>query len=180
MLYVFKIIGKKIKYSPKREGASSRLRKDNAAGNFGDTILWPSCWTVRGALSQSILDNWAVSQELQDAVLKGRVDLRARSQVIDVQTQMQSFNFFFGLQLGVLVLRQAIYSLFCDTRACTCLIVKLSKLQKYSFHHYKAWERKLVFLWFFEKFRASKQKLEIDYPKPPTKRKALRHWKYCF
>ena len=35
----------------------------------------------------------------------GRVYLRARSQVTDVQTRMQSFNFFFGLQLGVLVLR---------------------------------------------------------------------------
>ena len=87
------------------EGASSRLRKDNAAGNFGDTILWPNCWTVRGALSQSILDNWAVSQELWDAVLKGIVDSRALSEVIDVQTQMQSFNFFFEIQLGVLVLR---------------------------------------------------------------------------
>ena len=87
------------------EGASSRLRKDNAAGNFGDTILWPNCWTVREALSQSILDNWAVSQELWDAVLKGIVDSRALSEVIDVQTQMQSFNFFFEIQLGVLVLR---------------------------------------------------------------------------
>ena len=87
------------------EGASSRLRKDNAAGNFGDTILWPNCWTVREALSQSILDNWAVSQELWDAVLKGIVDSRALSEVTDVQTQMQSFNFFFEIQLGVLVLR---------------------------------------------------------------------------
>ena len=105
MLYVFKIIGKRITYSPKSEGASSKLRKDNAAGNFGDTKLWPTCWAVRGALSQSILDNWAVSQELWDAVLKQRVDSRSRSEVIDVQTQMQSFSFFFGIQLGVLVLR---------------------------------------------------------------------------
>ena len=56
-------------------------------------------------LSQSILDNWDASQELRDAILKGRVDSSARSQVIDVQTQMQNFNFFFGIQLGVLVLR---------------------------------------------------------------------------
>ena len=34
-----------------------------------------------------------------------RVDSRARSQVIDVQTQMQSFDFFSEIQLGVLVLR---------------------------------------------------------------------------
>ena len=108
MFYVFKIIGKKIKYSPKKEGASRILRKDNAAENFGDTILWPNWWTtVRGALSQSILNNWAVSQELQDAVLKERVDSRARSQVIDAQTQMQRFSLFFGIQLAVLVLRQA-------------------------------------------------------------------------
>ena len=57
------------------------------------------------ALSQSILDYWAVSQELRDAVLKKRVDSRVRSQAIDIQTQMPSFNFFFGVQLGVLVLR---------------------------------------------------------------------------
>ena len=97
MLSVFKITGKKIKYSPKGEGVSSRLRKDNAAGNFVDTILWTNCWTVRVALSQSILDNWAVSQELRDAVLKGRVDSRVRRQAINVQAQMQSFNFFFGI-----------------------------------------------------------------------------------
>ena len=100
MLYVFKIIKKKIKYSPKREGGSSRLRNDNAAGNFGNTMLCPNCWTTRGALPQSILDNWAVSQELRYAVLKGRVDSRARSQVVDVQTQMQSFNFFFWNTTG--------------------------------------------------------------------------------
>ena len=47
----------KIKFFPKREGASNRLRKENTAGNFGDTILYPNCWTVRGELSQSILDN---------------------------------------------------------------------------------------------------------------------------
>ena len=100
----FKNIVTKIKYSPKRKWASSRLRKHNAAGNFGDAISWPNCWTVREALSQSILDNWAVSQELWGAVLKGRVDSRARSQVIDVQMQMQSLNFFSGIQLGVLAL----------------------------------------------------------------------------
>ena len=80
---------KKIKYSPKREGASSRLREDNLAGNSGHTISCPDCWTVRRALSQSILDNWAVSQKLRQAILKIRVDSRARSQAIDVQMQMQ-------------------------------------------------------------------------------------------
>ena len=34
---------KKNQNSPKREGASSRLKKDNVAGNSGDTISWPNC-----------------------------------------------------------------------------------------------------------------------------------------
>ena len=32
------------------------------------------------------------------------------------------------------------------------------------------------FCMFFEKFRASKRKLEIDDPKPPKKRKVLSHY----
>ena len=43
---------------------------------------------VCGILPQSILDNRAVSQELRDAILKGRIDSRARSNVVYVQTRM--------------------------------------------------------------------------------------------
>ena len=86
MLYVFKIIGKKIKCFPKKERASIRLRKDNAAGNFGDAILCPNCWSVREASSQNTVDNWVVSQELRNGMLKGRVDSRVWGQVTGVQT----------------------------------------------------------------------------------------------
>ena len=92
---------KKTECSSKRERVSSMLKKDNAVGNFGDTILCPNCWSVREASSQSILDNWVVSQELRNGMLKGRVDSRVRGQVIGVRTQMQSFDIFFGIQLGV-------------------------------------------------------------------------------
>ena len=34
---------------------------------------------------------------------------------------------------------------------CTCHIIKLNKLQKYVFQHYKAWERKLVSVCFLKK-----------------------------
>ena len=44
------------------------------------------------------LDNWAVFQELWDGILDGRVDSEFLCQVICVQKQMQSFNFFFGIQ----------------------------------------------------------------------------------
>ena len=44
MLYVFKIIRKKIEYFPKREGVFQQVKgKNKAAGNFGGTILYSNC-----------------------------------------------------------------------------------------------------------------------------------------
>ena len=81
--------------SLKRQEASNRLRKGTAPGNFGDRALCSNHWTVRGALLRSILDNWAVFQELWGDILEGKVDLKIRGQVIGVQTRKQSFNLFF-------------------------------------------------------------------------------------
>ena len=90
----FKNLRKTIKYSLKREGAFNRLREHTASGNStlctGDSTLCSNCWAVRGTLLQSILDNWAVFQELCHGILEGKVDSEVRG-------QMQSFNFFFGI-----------------------------------------------------------------------------------
>ena len=40
-----------------------------------------------------------------DEILERKVDSEVQGQVIGVQTQIQSFNFSFEIQLGVLVLR---------------------------------------------------------------------------
>ena len=76
---------KKIKYSLKREGVSNRLGKDTGPGNSGNRALCSNRWTVRGTLLQTILDNWAVFQELWDDTLEGKVDSEIRGQVINVQ-----------------------------------------------------------------------------------------------
>ena len=142
--------------------------KDNIAENFGDTILCPNCWTVTGALSQNVLDNWAVSQELWDAILKRRVVLRARSQVIDVQSQMQSFNFFIGIQLEVLVLSHTDNS--SSTLRYTQMHMSYYKAQVIAiicFSSLQGMREEASFRMFFEKIRVLKRKLEIDDPKPP-------------
>ena len=111
---------------------------------------------------------------MRDAIIKGRVDSRAPGQVICVQMQVQSFNLYFEIQLGILVLRHTNNSSF--TLGYTYVhVIKLSKLQIYVFHHYKAWERKLVFAHFLRKL-VSKRKLEIDDPKLPKKRKVSSHY----
>ena len=57
-------MGKKIKYSPKREGAFNILREDTAPGKPGDITLSPNHCAVKGASLQSILDHWFIFQEL--------------------------------------------------------------------------------------------------------------------
>ena len=53
----------KSKYSLKREGALNRLREDTVPGNSGDIKLCPNCWAAKGALLQSILNNWVICQK---------------------------------------------------------------------------------------------------------------------
>ena len=60
---------KKIQYSLKREGTSNRLREYIASGKSGDRELRWNHWTVTGTLLQTILDNWAVFQEMWDESL---------------------------------------------------------------------------------------------------------------
>ena len=65
-----------------------------APGNSGDRALCSNRWTVRGTLLQSILDNWAVFQKRWGDILEVKVDSKIRGQVINVQTQKESFFFF--------------------------------------------------------------------------------------
>ena len=73
------------------------MRQDTTPGNPGNRTLRSNRWVIRGTLLQSILDNWAVFQELWDRILEEKVESEIRVQVIGVQMQMQSFNFFFEI-----------------------------------------------------------------------------------
>ena len=133
------------KYSLKRQEDSNRLRENTAPGNVGDRVLYSNRWTFRGTLLQSTLDNWAVFHKLWDYFLEGKVDSEIWCQVIRVQTQKQSFSFFFWIQLGVLLIHTDNLSSYIRQ------VIKVSKLQKYVFQHYKVRERKLVLTYFWKR-----------------------------
>ena len=80
------------------------MSEETAPKNSGYRTC-PTCSTFRALSLQSILDNWAVFQELRDEILEGRVDPEVRSRFVGVQIQIQRFDFFFGIQLRILVLR---------------------------------------------------------------------------
>ena len=106
-------------------------------------ILCPYSCTVTRASSQNILDNWAVSQQLWDAILTGRVDPRARGQVAVIKCKCKVSIYFLKFSWEFWRIQTTHPPLY-NTHTCTCYIIKASKLQKYVFHHYKAWERKKI------------------------------------
>ena len=117
---------------------------------------------------QSILDNWTVIQELQDDVLEGRVDLEVRGQVNGVQKQIQSFNFFFGTQLRVLVLRRTDnLSSTQQHRHLSCY--EAQQIAKVCLSTLQGMREEASFHMFFEKVTASIRKFEVNDPKLPRK-----------
>ena len=97
-------LNKLIKYSIITERAFNRLREDTPPQNSADRTLCSDHCIFKRALLQSTLDTWAVLQELWGGISDGKIESKIQGQVIGVQTQMQSFNIFLEIELGVLVL----------------------------------------------------------------------------
>ena len=108
-------VTKLIKKSPKREPEFQRKQAELLGQMERDIlvydmdsgtlkILCPTRWTVRAASLSAILKNYGTLMKLwgwaHDSV--GDSDLKAR--IIGVQTKVQTYNFFYGLQLAIVVL----------------------------------------------------------------------------
>ncbi len=100
-------ITKLIKFSPKREAMFDQLKKDLTPDCPGIRVLCPTRWTVRAQSLISILQNYTVLQELWDIVLDQNLDSEVRARVIGVKAQMESFDYYFGVCIGELVLSHA-------------------------------------------------------------------------
>ena len=97
-------ISKLIKYSPKRNAQFNCLKDQITPDTPGFRVLCPTRWTVRANSLKSVQDNYTVLQELWMSVLDGNLETDIRARVCGVKSQMESFNFFFGICLGQLVL----------------------------------------------------------------------------
>ena len=94
-----------IKFSPKRENFLGEIKENlegpesEAKGILG---LCPSGWTVRASCFQGILDNYAALLQEWTISLDDKVqsDIYIRGSIIGCQAQVNTFDFFFGLNLG--------------------------------------------------------------------------------
>nr|XP_034336066.1 zinc finger MYM-type protein 1-like [Crassostrea gigas] len=71
----------------------------------GFRVLCPTRWTVRALSLNSVLGNYSVLQSLWETCYECTKDSEIRSRIIGVKTQMQSFDFLFGVSLGYEILR---------------------------------------------------------------------------
>ena len=56
---------------------------------------------------KSILDNWVALQQIWDESLDGNLEPEIKGTVIGVRSQMNTFNYFYGVTILQLVLRHS-------------------------------------------------------------------------
>ena len=112
-LYTSYEITKLVKFSPKR---NSHLRKiheeeyyeneEKLNGKMQTMRLFSHTrWTVRASSLTSICENYKELEELWNWCLIEYKDRETKARIHGVQAQMQTFDYFFGLRLGILLLR---------------------------------------------------------------------------
>ena len=104
-----------IKFSPKREEIMGSLIDNIEGAEENDecesmgVLLGRLCvtrWNVRAKCFQKIIDHYNSLLQLWEACLEERLTRDVRSRIIECQSHMKTFVFFFGLCLG-----QRLYSL---------------------------------------------------------------------
>ena len=100
-------ITKLVKYSPRRESLFRHIKGQLAPDTPGVRVLCPTRWTVRADSMESTMKNYTVLYELLEQAAAIVHDTETIARIRGVASQMLSFDFFFGLVLGELLLRHA-------------------------------------------------------------------------
>ncbi len=107
MLDTVQEITKLVKYSPRRQALFEKLKEEIAPGCPGVRVLCPTRWTVKADAMSSIVHNYGVLQNLWEVAVTVLHDTEVIARVQGVESQMQTFDFFFGLVLGETLFRHS-------------------------------------------------------------------------
>ena len=96
---------KLIKHSPRRETLFREVKGELGEENPGLRVLCPTRWTVHADSMESVISNYAVLQAMWDDAADIVRDTDTKARIRGVAAQMDSFEYFFGLVLGEMLLR---------------------------------------------------------------------------
>ena len=161
-------ISKLLKFSPKRDALFDKL-KTTIAHSPGFRTLCPTRWTVRAACLESVLENWDVLRELWSQSLETKLDLEVKSRITGVRYQMETFDFYFSVQFGNLVLRHSDnLSKTIQKLTLSAGIVRLASLSIKAMQKLRSDDS---FDLFWTNVNSKAHKLEIGPPELPRKRR---------
>ena len=95
-----------IKYSPKRETIREGVKDiteeedSNEERHAGSLKLCPTRWTVTASCYDRILQNYALLLKAWEVCLEEKLDSDIKTCINGCDSQMKTFNFFFGLHLS--------------------------------------------------------------------------------
>ena len=93
-------IVKLVKYSPRRETLFRDIKDELTEGGPGIRVLCPTRWTVRADAMASVIKNYAVLQSLWDKAVTIVHDTDTIARLNGISSQMNKFEFYFGLVMG--------------------------------------------------------------------------------
>eukprot|EP00731_Ephydatia_muelleri_P014282 Em0008g2a len=96
-------MSKLIKKSPRRQVIFQNVKNDIALDSPGIRLLCPTRWTVKAEAFTSISENYEALMETWAEAKQINNDSEMRARIGGVAKQMESFDFFFGLEDGRIV-----------------------------------------------------------------------------
>ena len=168
-------ITKLLKYSPRRDSLFEQLKSSLSPGTVGFRTLCPTRWTVRAASLQSVIENYEVFQVFWDEARDITSDSENRARITGVKAQMEKFEFLFGLCLGECILRHT--DNLCKTLQSPSLSAADSQqLAQLTCNTLERLRNQECFSLLWSKVSGMQEKLQIDEPMLPRKRKAPRRY----
>lgn len=170
----FEVI-KLIKFSPKREAMLRTLKEERGSDAPGVRTMCPTRWTVRADSLASVIANYNNIQELWESALHSSSDSEMKARIHGVGSQMQTFRFFFCLNLSEMILRHT------DKLSQTLQQPSLSSIEGHAvamltIETLKGLRNDSNFDLFWEKIEKARDQLDVDDPQLPRRRKAPKRY----
>ena len=168
-------ISKLLKFSPRRDVAFEKLKSELAPNVPGFRTLCPTRWTVKGESLQSVVDNYAVFQDLWEEVKSITADSDARARIGGVEAQMGKFEFLFGVVLGARVLKHT-DNLSKTLQSPSLTAAEGQKLADLTCQTLEKIRNDESFDLFWQRIVLFQQDLEVNEPAIPRRRKAPKRY----
>ena len=168
-------ITKLIKKSPRRDAIFKRLKEAMESDTPGIRVLCPTRWTVKAESLNSILENFTVLLSLWGESIDIVRDTEMKARIQGVAAQMKKFDFFFGVSLGLLILRHT------DNLSRTLQRADMSaaegqEVMQSTLSTLQSIRDDSSFGHFWKRITATSEKLDIEKPSLPRRRKTPRRF----